>query len=75
MQLCISNANLQDAVTEKERNPVRASVSFSCAREVRMVRPRRTVCLCAVPDPASDTGWKIEIGPFPGWAVVPEWQP
>jgi hypothetical protein len=22
-----------------------------------------------------DTGWKIEIGPFPGWATVPEWQP
>jgi WD40 repeat protein len=31
--------------------------------------------LRAVRDPASDTGWKIEIGPFPGWAVVPEWNP
>ena len=31
--------------------------------------------LRAVRDPASDTGWKIEIGPFPGWAVVPDWQP
>ncbi|HSL18476.1 MAG TPA: WD40 repeat domain-containing protein [Methylomirabilota bacterium] len=31
--------------------------------------------LRAVRDPESDTGWKIEIGPFPGWAVVPEWQP
>jgi WD40 repeat protein len=31
--------------------------------------------LRAAPDPGSNTGWKIEIGPFPGWAVVPEWQP
>jgi len=31
--------------------------------------------LRAARDPASDTGWKIEIGPFPGWAVVPTWEP
>jgi WD40 repeat protein len=31
--------------------------------------------LRAVRDPSSDTGWKIEIGPFPGWANVPEWNP
>jgi WD40 repeat protein len=31
--------------------------------------------LRAVRDPSSDTGWKIEAGPFPGWAKVPEWQP
>ena len=31
--------------------------------------------LQAVPDPAAATGWKTEIGPFPGWAEVPEWQP
>jgi WD40 repeat protein len=31
--------------------------------------------LRAVPDTSFDTGWKIEIGPFPGWAKVPEWQP
>jgi WD40 repeat protein len=31
--------------------------------------------LRAVRDPSSDTGWKIEISPFPGWAVVPDWQP
>jgi WD40 repeat protein len=31
--------------------------------------------LRAARDPASDTGWKIEIGPFPGWAVVPKWEP
>jgi len=29
----------------------------------------------AVPDSGSDTGWKIEIGPFPGWGDVPEWNP
>jgi WD40 repeat protein len=31
--------------------------------------------LRAVRDSASDTGWKIEIGPFPGWATVPTWEP
>ena len=29
--------------------------------------------LRAVRDPASDTGWKIEVGPFPGWKDVPTW--
>ncbi len=29
--------------------------------------------LRAVRDPASDTGWTIEIGPFPGWREVPTW--
>ena len=29
--------------------------------------------LRAVRDPASDTGWKIEIGPFPGWQAAPQW--
>jgi hypothetical protein len=24
---------------------------------------------------SSDTGWKIDIGPFPGWSPVPEWNP
>jgi WD40 repeat protein len=30
--------------------------------------------LRAVRDQASSTGWSIEVGPFPGWAEVPEWQ-
>jgi WD40 repeat protein len=29
--------------------------------------------LRAVRDPDSDTGWTIEIGPFPGWRDVPTW--
>jgi WD40 repeat protein len=29
--------------------------------------------LRAVRDEESSTGWKIEVGPFPGWAEVPEW--
>ena len=29
--------------------------------------------LRAVRDPASSTGWTIEIGPFPGWRDVPTW--
>ncbi len=31
--------------------------------------------LRAVPDAESPTGWKLEVGPFPGWAKLPErWQ-
>jgi WD40 repeat protein len=29
--------------------------------------------LRAVRDPESSTGWKIDIGPFPGWKEVPTW--
>jgi hypothetical protein len=31
--------------------------------------------LRAVRDPASSTGWKIGLDPFPGWAKIPEWKP
>jgi WD40 repeat protein len=31
--------------------------------------------LRAARDPTSPTGWKLEVGPFPGWDNVPEWQP
>ena len=29
--------------------------------------------LQVVQDPTSSTGWKLEIGPFPGWKDVPTW--
>jgi WD40 repeat protein len=29
--------------------------------------------LRAVRDESSSTGWKIEVGPFPGWETAPEW--
>jgi WD40 repeat protein len=29
--------------------------------------------LRVVPDPSSATGWKLDVGPFPGWKVVPTW--
>jgi WD40 repeat protein len=25
------------------------------------------------PDPQATTGWKLEVGPFPGWAQLPTW--
>jgi WD40 repeat protein len=40
-----------------------------------VARLRSLTNLRAVRDAASDTGWKVEVGPFPGWAEVPEWQP
>jgi WD40 repeat protein len=29
----------------------------------------------AVRDASSESGWKIELGPFPGWKNLPEWPP
>jgi WD40 repeat protein len=29
--------------------------------------------LRVVRDPTSSTGWKLEVGPFPGWKDVPTW--
>jgi WD40 repeat protein len=33
----------------------------------------RLTNLRAIRDESSSTGWKLEIGPFPGWEEVPEW--
>ncbi len=40
-----------------------------------LAKLRSLTNLRAVRDPASDTGWTIELGPFPGWATVPDWNP
>jgi WD40 repeat protein len=40
-----------------------------------LAKLRSLTNLRAVRDPGSDAGWKVEVGPFPGWANVPEWQP
>ena len=37
----------------------------------RLAKLKSLTNLRAVPDTGSDTGWKIEIGPFPGWGDVP----
>ena len=29
--------------------------------------------LRVLPDPNSSTGWKLEVGPFPGWEKIPSW--
>ncbi len=42
-------------------------------REELLARLRALTNLRAVPDPTSATGYKIEAGPFPGWARLPEW--
>jgi WD40 repeat protein len=42
-------------------------------REELIAKLKSLTNLRAVRDPESSTGWKIEVGPFPGWATVPEW--
>ena len=29
--------------------------------------------LRVVRDPTASTGWKLDVGPFPGWKDVPTW--
>jgi len=36
-------------------------------------RLRALTNLLLVPDDASDTGYRIEVGPFPGWKTLPAW--
>ncbi len=38
-----------------------------------LTRLRSLTNVRAVKDPASSAGWKLEIGPFPGWEEVPKW--
>ncbi|MGB5162561.1 MAG: hypothetical protein WBQ27_15685, partial [Thermoanaerobaculia bacterium] len=42
-------------------------------REALLAKLRSLTNLRAVEDPDSPTGWKLEIGPFPGWEEVPTW--
>ncbi|HSL19186.1 MAG TPA: WD40 repeat domain-containing protein, partial [Methylomirabilota bacterium] len=38
-----------------------------------LAKLRSLTNLRAVRDPESSTGWKVEVGPFPGWETVPTW--
>ncbi len=38
-----------------------------------LAKLRSLTNLRAVEDPDSPTGWKLEVGPFPGWEKVPSW--
>ena len=38
-----------------------------------LAKLRSLTNLRAVRDDASATGWKVEVGPFPGWETVPTW--
>jgi hypothetical protein len=41
--------------------------------EELMAKLRALTNLQVVADPAAATGYKLEIGPFPGWKDVPTW--
>jgi len=42
-------------------------------REELIAKLKTLTNLRVVRDQDSPTGWKLEVGPFPGWATVPEW--
>jgi WD40 repeat protein len=43
------------------------------AREELIAKLKTLTNLRVVQDPDSPSGWKLEIGPFPGWETVPTW--
>ena len=42
-------------------------------RDVLLAKLRSLTNLRVAEDPASPTGWKLTVGPFPGWDEVPRW--
>jgi WD40 repeat protein len=49
---------------------------FHTLRHDELLAQLRTLTnLRAVRDASSAIGWKIELGPFPGWREVPTWRP
>ncbi len=42
-------------------------------REELIAKLKTLTNLRVVRDPESSTGWKLEVGPFPGWETVPTW--
>jgi hypothetical protein len=38
-----------------------------------MAKLRALTNLQVVEDRSSSTGWKLDVGPFPGWRDVPTW--
>ena len=42
-------------------------------REELIAKLKTLTNLRVVRDGESSTGWKLEVGPFPGWAEVPTW--
>jgi hypothetical protein len=42
-------------------------------REELIAKLHSLTNLSLVRDETSPTGWKVEIGPFPGWETAPTW--
>ncbi len=45
------------------------------SRDELLAKLRSLTNLQVVEDPTSPTGYKLDIGPFPGWRAVPTWNP
>jgi len=72
------------SVTTPQANAIAVpSLMVTCAtrrlyRKMRRWAPaveriRALTNLRVVPDEGSDTGYRVEIGPFPGWKKLPDW--
>ena len=47
--------------------------SYAGADAAGTSRLKYATNLRVIRDPESPSGWKLEIGPFPGWETVPTW--
>jgi WD40 repeat protein len=52
---------------------VRSTPFHTLPYEQILERIRGMINLRVVPDESSDTGYRVDIGPFPGWKKLPDW--
>ncbi len=52
---------------------LRVEVALKALREELIAKLETLTNLRVVHDEDSPTGWKLEVGPFPGWETVPTW--
>ena len=48
-------------------------LNFSTPHDEFVARIKSFTNIRAVRDPNSETGWKLDYEPFPGWERAPEW--
>ena len=67
-----SAADLVGRITAVNRGPEPAPLHI-LPREELIAKLKTLTNLRVVRDEESAAGWKLEVGPFPGWETVPTW--
>ncbi len=65
--------SFQCSVVELQETPQFSSLSDTLPHDELIAKIKTLTNLRVVRDEGSPTGWKLEVGPFPGWETVPTW--